>query len=165
MDWSSPLSYLEVAGSFAPLIGAGARQLGKIGVVENAIAKATAVGENVWNSAGQKASDSLRKWITIQAEGRANGWTSETGAINPGGTIRWGNNGTVIAKVEKDGSHTLFPQLEGTSSAPLIKITENLQRDQALSHFPAIDGFARHHMIPISVAEQFPALLNQCMIW
>jgi RHS repeat-associated protein len=84
MDWSSPLSYLEVAGSFAPLIGAGARQLGKIGVVENAIAKATVVGENVWNSASQKASDSLRKWIKIQAEGRANGWTSETGAINFG---------------------------------------------------------------------------------
>jgi RHS repeat-associated protein len=82
MDWSNPWSYVETVGSFAPVLGAGARQLGKIGVVENAIAKATAVGENVWNSASQKASDSLRKWITIQAEGRANVWTSETGAIN-----------------------------------------------------------------------------------
>ena len=54
MDWSSPLSYLEVAGSFAPLIGAGARQLGKLGVVENAIARATAVGENVWNGVSSK---------------------------------------------------------------------------------------------------------------
>ena len=29
MDWSNPLSYLEVAGSYAPLIGFGAKIAGK----------------------------------------------------------------------------------------------------------------------------------------
>ena len=50
MDWSSPLSYLEVAGSFAPAIGFGVKQISKIGVVENALNRATSVAGNIWDN-------------------------------------------------------------------------------------------------------------------
>jgi RHS repeat-associated protein len=61
MDWSSPWSYVETAASFAPLFGTAARQFGRIGVVENALSKATAVGGDIWNGAGQKVSNYLDK--------------------------------------------------------------------------------------------------------
>jgi hypothetical protein len=70
MDWSNPLSYVEVAGSFAPALGFGAKQVGKIGAVddliqrgvsaarqtkvwgatENALNKATSVAGDLWDN-------------------------------------------------------------------------------------------------------------------
>jgi hypothetical protein len=47
MDWSNPLSYLEVAGSYSPALGFGAKQVGKIGAVQNGISKATTVADDV----------------------------------------------------------------------------------------------------------------------
>ncbi len=146
MDWSNPWSYVETVATFAPLLGPIARQLGKIRVVENAIAKATVVGENVWNSASQKASDSLRKWAIQQA--RDPKWSSEGGGI-------------ILGRIrQSDGSYipNLLNKRPGTTGGPLIEITKNLERDKVLSHFPVENGFAKHHMIPIHVAQNFPVM-------
>ena len=65
-----------------------------------------------------------------------------------------------IVSIDKDGNRIPVkqPPRDGTTLGASIEITKNLERDQALSHFPAIDGFAKHHMIPISVAEKFPVM-------
>jgi RHS repeat-associated protein len=73
MDWSNPLSYLEVAGSFAPAIGFGAKQLSKIGMVENALNKATSAGNVLIDNIRQKLSklnqDELSRFNRILEEG------------------------------------------------------------------------------------------------
>ncbi len=65
MDWSNPWSYVETVATFAPLLGPIAKQLGKIGAVENAwnsvsqkaapyLTKATSAAENIWGNVTQK---------------------------------------------------------------------------------------------------------------
>jgi hypothetical protein len=66
------------------LLFAGAGAVWKSEGVQSALARATSVVGDVWNGAGQKASDSLRKWVIQQSRARQNGWTSETGAIDLG---------------------------------------------------------------------------------
>jgi MafB19-like deaminase len=118
MDWSSPLSYLEVAGSFAPLIGAGARQLGKIGVVENAIAKATAVGENIWNSASSKLGKLNQAAGDLLSDGR-NAWNklgSEYALVD--GFLQPGYAGKTFTQQVSDGFQHSLASIKGSILDP-----------------------------------------------
>jgi RHS repeat-associated protein len=83
MDWSSPWSYVETVANFAPVLGAGARQLGKIGVVENA-----------WSSVSQKVSPYLTK-ATAVADDIWNGVSSKLGKLNQaaGDLLSYSRNG------------------------------------------------------------------------
>ena len=87
MDWSNPWSYVETVATFSPLLGPIARQLGKIGAVENAFAKATAAAENVLSSFSQKAAPYLTR-----ATAAENIW----GNITQQGS-KWLNQATAVA--------------------------------------------------------------------